>query len=345
MMVMLVRSNKYSTLKHIYSINNLFYRKILRIISLIIFIVTMPACTKFVKNKAVIQQEAESLRILHTNLQKQSEWIKVHTAEFLLWLGYPEGVKEVFLEEERRFEHKTPYRIGIWRVLAQAETRSEKKEKWINKIVQAFIDEFGEDRIHAAETLAKLRISPLVNYPDITKKTLNSPIKNLSLYTRWSTCYTSPDSLLNVQNFFLNLATSKNEDFITRSIASYVIRQLNMLDTEQWNNLALSALSEFTESNIKINLLNTAFVTANDDLLNSELYDQVSVEFLNYRESRDYNTRINLADGLAEKGQLKDIDILRSFLEDEKDINDPVYEDVRSFVSYAVLRILDRERK
>ena len=340
---MLVSSNKYSILNFIDFNNALFYRKISIITILFILIVFMSNCSnKLIEKKIATQQEVEALRILQTNLQTQPEWVKVHTAEFLLWSGYPEGVKKVFLEEEKRFGDRTPYRIGIWRVLAQAETKTEEKEKWVNKIIQAFINEFGEDRIHAAETLAKLKISPLKNYPDITKRTLDSPIKSLSLYTRWSTCFTSRDSLLSVHNFFFDLAISKNEDSLTRSIAVYVIRQINMLETEQWNNLALSALSEPKDSDIRINLLNAAFVCVDKESAQSDLFKQVYKEFLEYRNITDNKIRIKLADGLAENGQPEDIMLLSSFLKTNDFPVDPISADLRAFASYAILKISNR---
>src|SRR5690606_22576845 len=87
-------------------------------------------------------------------LGEQHEWVKVHAAEFLLQLGQPEGVKEAFVSENEQFGDKAPYRIGIWRVLAQAETSEQKKQRWVGKIKKAFLDPRGSDRLHAIETLA-----------------------------------------------------------------------------------------------------------------------------------------------------------------------------------------------
>ena len=294
------------------------------------------------KKKDYKQEKTEAVQILQTNLTTQSEWVKVHSAEFLLWAGHPEGIKEVFLEEEKKSGNKSPYRIGIWRVLAQAETKPEEKEKWIQKILQAFTDENGKDRIHAAETLAKLKISPLKDYPDITKRALNSPIKSLSLYTRWSTCFTSCDSLLSIHNFFFDLAISKNEDSLTRAIAVYMIRQLNMLENEQWNDLVLSALSEPKDFDIRINLLNAAFVCVDKESAQSDLSKQVYKEFLKYRNITDNKIRIKLADGLAENGRPEDIMLLSSFLKTNDFPIDPISADLRAFASYAILKISNR---
>lgn len=288
------------------------------------------------------QVKTEAIQILQSNLITQSEWVKVHSAEFLLWAGHPEGIKDVFLKEEKKFGKESPYRIGIWRVLAQTETNSEGKEKWIQKILQAFTDENGKDRVHAAETLAKLKISPLKDYPDITRRAMEDENKSLSLYTRWSNCYASHDSLSIVCDSFLELMLSENVDITFKYLAAYVIRQLGILDKEQWKLLAKSALSEHKDSGNRINLLNTAFVCVDKESAQSDLFKQVYKEFLEYGNIKDNKIRIILADGLAENGQPEDIMLLSSFFKTNDSPVDQTSADLRTFASYAILKISTR---
>ena len=310
----------------------------------IVFSVFLISCNPIFggKGKDYKQEKTEAIQILQSNLITQSEWVKVHSAEFLLWTGHPEGIKDVFLEEEKKFGKDSPYRIGIWRVLAQAETKAEEKEKWIQKILQAFTDENGKDRVHAAETLAKLRISPLKDYPDITRRAMEANNKSLSLYTRWGNCYVSLDSLISVRDTFFELMLSKKENVTYKSLAAYVIRQLDKLDKEQWNLLAQSALSEPEDSDIRLHLLNAAFVCVDKESIQSDLFKQVYKEFLKYRNMADNNIRIKLADGLAENGHPEDIMLLSSFLKINDSSVDPISADLRAFVSYAILRICNR---
>src|SRR5690606_26761044 len=73
--------------------------------------------------------------LLHT----QEEWIKVHVAEFLIWENYlVDDVRTVFLDEERKHGNQPRYRIGIWRVLAQAAQTEQERESWIGRIVAAY---------------------------------------------------------------------------------------------------------------------------------------------------------------------------------------------------------------
>src|SRR5690606_5058579 len=66
-----------------------------------------------------------------------------------------------------------------------------KKMSISNKIREAFMDTSGSDRIHAAETMAKLRYAPPIQDSLATKAALLSSVKPLAWYTQWSVAYTS----------------------------------------------------------------------------------------------------------------------------------------------------------
>src|SRR5262249_61343678 len=94
-----------------------------------------------------------ALQVLRTALEREQQWVKVHAAEALLAAGDPQGVKPAFDRELAEKVNVRPYRIGIWRVLAQAARNADAREPWVNNIVKAFLDTEGSDRLHAAETL------------------------------------------------------------------------------------------------------------------------------------------------------------------------------------------------
>src|SRR5688500_6043465 len=116
------------------------------------------ACTN---NDQLQKSEEKYIRQIKDVLFNETKWIKVHAAEYLLWLDSEQDVRKLLLEEEIKFGNEIPYRIGIWRVLAQSAKTKQEKNKWIKKIADAFFDVEGSDRIYAAETLAKLGVSPL----------------------------------------------------------------------------------------------------------------------------------------------------------------------------------------
>jgi len=308
-------------------------------------IIFISGCNNNSQKSPVISDslKKESVEALRTILKTQSEWVKVHAAEFLLWSGYPDNVRNIFLEEEKYWGNKSPYRIGIWRVLSQVTKKPEEKEIWTGKIMQAFLDTNGTDRIHAAETLAKLHISPLVDSHGITVKTMNSLVRSLSLYTRWSVGFSSQDSLISVRTLFFNIATSGNEDASSRKLAVYVLCHSGSLAFAEWEKLARIALLEPEGSALKINLLNAAVITANNDAVPGDLYGRVYEAFLKFKKVAKKAIRMEIAAGLAEKGKPEDLPILISFLRNEiplgQDTDDA---DVRASAAFAILKMSAR---
>src|SRR5699024_3359015 len=101
--------------------------------------------------------------------------------------------REIFLEEEKKFGEESPYRIGIWRALALAAMTDEDREEWISKIIEVYQNPDNEDRIHAAESMAKLGVSPYTVDPEMTQTILNKDTGVLQVFTLWGTHYTSSD--------------------------------------------------------------------------------------------------------------------------------------------------------
>lgn len=98
-----------------------------------------------------------SLAVLHEALADGKEWVKVHAGEALLWTGHPEGVRESFLQD---LPNAGPfYRIGVWRVLAQAASDATERGGYEQKILSVLLDTKAPDRQHAAETLGKLGVA------------------------------------------------------------------------------------------------------------------------------------------------------------------------------------------
>jgi SSS family solute:Na+ symporter len=305
-----------------------------------------------VTSSSLREQAIQELRL---NLRTESKWEKVHAAEFLLWLNYPEEVHEIFIEEQQRYGDESPYRIGIWRVLAQSATEPENKRFWIDKILKAYQDPNGPDRIHAAETLAKLKISPLIEDPVVTRKIINEKKSPLSVYTLWGASLFTNDSVKSNRSAFLNLLSPDQHDATLRKIAAYSLRHLNNLTAKEWHLLAETALSEHNGSEVRIYLLSAAFVIAPDDSVQSKTYGRIWKELLKTKNSSHKADRMEMAAALAEKGTPEDLPVLLSLLNNENPINNrgikvnnsvinnPENSDVRAAAAYAILRIDRRQ--
>ena len=282
---------------------------------------------------------------LSTILHKHSVWIKVHAAEYLLWLNQDiSEVQKAYLEEYEQFQNEPKYRIGISRVLYQTETDTAKKQVWLDKVLAVFGDTTSPDRIHAAETLAKLKTSPETRCPEATLASLNDTSRILQTYTLWATSYTSPEAAATNKLEFIRRAF-EDPDTIIRKISAYILMKSRDLTGEEWDLFASRALKEPRDNDWRNNLLQTALVTytGGDDARFRQIKSEICEGWSGFSASQ----RIELAQALAEKGDCSDVKILSAFLNDQEtnghyDPETPVAADLRAASAFALLKIAER---
>lgn len=307
-------------------------------------ILILSAFTMYACNTDSLTEKA--LTELNHTLKTQPEFIKVHAAEYLIWLGHTEEARKEFLHENELHGSQPKYRIGIWRVLSQAEKDPAGKKVWNDKVYNAFGDLNGPDRLHASETLAKLKLSPLEKYPEATQKSMADESRNLQVYTHWATFYSPGADAKKYRQDFLNLVANDSNKII-RMISAYVLRKIKGLDAEQWTALARVALSEPDSSGLRKNLINTAIVTFPDGMKSTPDYEKIRQEMTRNYEQFSAGERIELAQALAEEGNEEDLKLLTSYLNNENSAG--VYEpgskegaDVRAAAAFAILKIAQR---
>jgi len=106
--------------------------------------------------RAAPRLRAEAQQVLVESLEATGQWSSVHAAEYLISVGRSDLVVEAFRVQDNV---ETPqYRIGVWRVLAQAEPSQLKRSEYVERIREVLLDEEAPDRLHALESLAKLRV-------------------------------------------------------------------------------------------------------------------------------------------------------------------------------------------
>lgn len=306
-------------------------------------IVLFSACNAVQKSNQMSADEwkQEAIDTLGRVLYEQQEWVKVHAAEFLIWSGHPGSVKEVYEKEREQFEANSPYRIGIWRVLAQVSGEVEKKQLQEN-IRNAFLDTSGKDRIHAVETMAKLKLSPLPEHPQVTEAALNSGIKSLEVYTRWAIAHTHADSMKTAKEYFLQRLSDDNEDDLTRRIAAYVLRNSGELSAAAWGRLVEKLQSLPAANSLRLTIANTVLVTAPTSEKTSATYKSAREIFDTYRDAADKGARIEMAATLAAVGTTDDLELLQQWMRNEKPtgkVSDDA--DVQASAAYAILKITE----
>ena len=293
-------------------------------------------------------------RTLREVLHEQSDWVKVHAAEYLLWAGFPKGVKEAFLDEEKRYGHQSPYRIGIWRVLAQAAVTTAERKPWLDHIQRAFQDPAGPDRAHAAETLAKLRTPP--TDAAATRAAIESGTPALSLYTRWATAYQSADSVIITRQYLLGGLKSQGTDALTKRMSAYILRHLGSLTPVQWRHTAQIALAESDTSDAQTYLLSAAFVLTPPEEADTDMVERIREKLMATQHSPRKGDRTELAMALAEGGIPLDLPVLTALLNNQHPLpitpgslpevahKDADNADVRAAAAYAILKIKQRTK-
>jgi len=292
-------------------------------------------------------QEKKALAQLNSVLEHRQKFIKVHAAEYLIWTGHSEAPLRDFLNEEKAHSTEPKYRVVIWRVLVQAEKDPAHKKVWLNKIYKAYEDMNGPDRIHASETLAKLKQPVTDLFPEVTAKTLLSNDRNLQTYALWASSFGSESRMNKNREKFLDMGLT-DTGVIIRKISLYVLRQAKGLNLHQWERLASAALSSNKTDETHVTMLATSLVTAPvgaDVKVLSHVHDLLMSGVEHYTAAQ----RTELSQALAEKGNKKDLKILEGFMDDEHSsaIYDPASDegaDLRAAAAYAILKIYSRQK-
>lgn len=303
----------------------------------------MAACNSTeTKKQSTDSLTKEAVNTLGTVLKEQQEWVKVHAAEFLVWTGNDQGVKQAYLKELEQYVSKPQYRIGIWRVLSQVSTGEEQKG-YQDNIRNAFLDTSGPDRLHAIETMAKLKMSPLPEYKAEADAALRSDVKSLVGYTHWATAYTNADSMAQAKKYFLSRILDVNEDLLLKRIAAYVLRNSGALETTDWRLLKDFVLTMPQDAEARLSFLNAALLTTPAAESGSDEHKKLQAQFLSYGNQKDKSVRMDLAAALAVIGTEEHLPVLTAWMRNSDPLGKPADDaDVQASAANAVIQINKR---
>jgi len=279
------------------------------------------------QSKVAPELRERALSVLREALDKEHEWVKVHAAEALLFNNYPDDVRRVFQNELQKGP-PPKYRIGVWRVLAQAAGNDRKaRKKYLDRIVAAFEDPAGPDRVHAVETLGKLGYKKVS--PELTA-VANEGDGSFQAYARWVLANSGkPED----EACLAELLDSGDSD--VRGCVAYALRYFDRLRDETLDKLIQAVSQEPTDSSGRVYLLGALYVHAQAEHYKS-YREKAKVELLKYAETGNKDEKNELCSALAEAGGFDDVEILAGLL------NDPE-PDVRVHAANALLRIERRQ--
>ncbi|MEX2569602.1 MAG: Na+:solute symporter [Cyclobacteriaceae bacterium] len=303
---------------------------------LIVLILPFISCGNNTNSKTEVAAELRQDAIDHLQsvLFSDLKWVKVHAAEYLLKLDYRAGVDSVFKSEEEKFGDEPFYRIGIWRVLAQSGGNEDLRQFWIDKISAVYEDSLSQDRIHAAEALAKLEIAP--------SKEIHTQDQILSIFSTWAHAYAS-ESRKNVSiDDLMKTVKAENQPERARKLAAYALRSIRDISLSDWDQLTHMAVNQTTISDFQVYLTSLSWVAAPSDSISVLRLAQVKDQLLQVMDTDNLIHQRELAYTLAEKGNDNDRKILEEMLESKPEGNfnkNNDLTDLKITAAYAMLRI------
>ena len=263
-----------------------------------------------------------AIRELRQVLAERPRWVKVHAAEYLLGLDYPDGIQEAFQSELQAHGNEPQYRIGIWRVLARSSVGDKERARWIGKILDVFLDPDTPDRLHAVETLAKLGYQVRDEDREAFEHAAAPEGDPMAPYARWV--------LLNSQRPGAEARLAElldSTDAEARLGAAYAFRHVRSVSPEVQKKLAAAPWREGTESRAYVFAIGAAAVHA----VPTEQWERTT-SLLKCLSSNREETQVQACQALAQVGASDCLPALKSLLDDSD-------ADVRAAAANAILRI------
>ncbi|MCT1530133.1 hypothetical protein M3B46_03965 [Sphingobacterium daejeonense] len=216
-----------------------------------------------------IYNECVFLESLINILYSEEKWIKVHSAEFLLSTNTACGdVFNEFKNQELLFNNEEEYRIGIWRVLYKVSSKRSEKQKYLLKILEAFFS--GIDKIHALETLSKLKVAVSNYSSSFREEILNmKEHNNYYIYGLWNLYFTNDIDRYVVLNRLFNVLMDHQQLTVNKILVSYIFRFIDV-PKEFYNKLLLIDYKTW-QPNLKLQYISTLLTLGEIDQNNSLL--------------------------------------------------------------------------
>mgnify|MGYP000625105233 CR=1 FL=1 len=308
-----------------------------RIIAILLIIFFACSCT--IKNDREFLAE-KAQHFLVKSLENNKGWEKVHAAEELLSLGYMAGVKETFTKELGQYVDTPQYRIGIWRVLARGAATDSEQKMWIDKIAGVYADASQPDRLHAAETLAKLNVNLRSVNPGLANSDLTGGNTLMQAFVRWGSSVSSNPDSIDYRSLMM-MIDSPDKTF--RRIGAYALSFCPGLPENYRTDLYKKALAEPKNSRAKVYLLKAACLFPAKNSISEPLKTELDSFLLSPKKY----ARTEAALALAEKGTTDDLHGLEKIFNDKSLTGKGVFtteeaSDIKGTVAYAILRINQR---
>jgi hypothetical protein len=202
--------------------------------------------------------ELRARAVLHHVMDTEASWIKIHAAEALMAGGEAIEIRDKFLALAPQAD-SVPFRVGIWRVLANTSPTAEARAKCVAEVEKIYLNAKSPDRSQAIETLCKLRVRVSDAVLEDVRRNVSDPTAPLHAISLWSARLADePQSL---DHLIAALGSVKDDD---RAIAAYSLRFLRETDPTLLRALASAADAEKPGTRAYAYLLSAAFASKAD---------------------------------------------------------------------------------
>jgi len=279
---------------------------------------------------------------LHRIVETHAQWIKLHAAEYLVWSGRRDKVMQLILKEAYNHNQTPKYRIGIWRLLAQMELDPARRSIWESKILAVFNDLTAPDRLHAIESLAKLKVAAPGTEDILRQDLLQAELSSFDLYSIWNAAYHPGIGDEKIRVSVLELLTHFRQLHRVDAmlLCSYILRYLGDMSYDQWglfNDLVVSVGDD--DVPFYASLLATAWITAPKDATSLDI-ERIRLKLSGI--AKNPMVFPHLLAALALKGGTTELELAkRCYLEARQDERERYDADMHAAAAYAVLSILE----
>lgn len=298
--------------------------------------------------------KSNQIQVLIQLAQSKNFWVSVHAIEFLAKLGFKKEAKSLAMTQLKPFEETPEKRIGYWRAQFFASNKINQRNIWVKKIKKAYLTSSSPDRIHAAESLAKIGISFKNLNPKVVRQDLNSQGMIYS-FTRWGySLGNHPRELPDYKALLKEISSLEKPQ--NRTLAAYALGYLlPKMNTATWKAFASSALKEDSNSDTYAFLIGGAYVHYNKSKHHADnLFHEIRKRILQFEYSSKKSEKIELCMALAKSASAEDQMIIERILLSFKPINldsnsqdslDADKLDIIAAAAYSWLQMTDSKNK
>lgn len=316
--------------------------------SLLTLFLTISMWLGHVGQPAELPTKSNQIQALIQVAQCKNFWVSVHAIEFLAKLGFKKEAEKLALTQLKPFEETPEKRIGYWRAQFLASKESAQRNFWLTKIKNTYLTSSETDRIHAAESLAKLGVS----FKNLNQKVVGQDLNSDGMiysFTRWG--YSLGNHPRELPDYTALLKEISNKNPKNRTLAAYSFGFLSpKMNIATWKSLANSALKEDPNSEAYAYLIGGAYVHYKQFKHHADdLFQEIRKCLLRFEYSSKKSEKIELCKALATSNSVEDQMIIeriqlssRPIKLDSTTSQDPTeadYLDIKAAAAYAWLRM------